>query len=519
MTSYRDVARAMGPEVPLEDPVSRPRRWLRKARRNVRRLLLIFAVAYVGMFVYHQRKALPEGVHVAGTPHELVESQVRFLHDLTFERGGSVVLEQEIFDRVFALIDGAQQFVVIDMFLFNDFAGVAGDGYQALSHALTERLVARKRERPELAVLFITDPINRHYGGAPSPPLDELAAAGVEVVISDLDRLRDSNPVWSSLWRLCCRWLGNSETGGWLGSPFDPTQKVTLRTYLELINFKANHRKVLVVDDGDGELVALVTSANPHDASSRHSNVAFEVSGAPAGDLLASELAVARWSGWQGQLPALALPQPSPEPTASGEPEGTVAVRVVSEAAVREALVGRLVTATPDHQVDVAMFYLSDRDVIEELIATAQRGSRVRLILDANRDAFGREKGGVPNRPVARELVERSGGRIEVRWYRTHGEQFHTKMTIVRSWDGVAVSLGSSNLTRRNIGDYNLEANLEIVATPSSALEREITDYFERLWSNAGDSVYTDDFEVFEDRSRVRHWLYRFQEWSGLSTF
>src|SRR5690606_40100432 len=62
--------------------------------------------------------------------------------------------------------------------------------------------------------------------------------------------------------------------------------------------------------------------------------------------------------------------------------------------------------------------------LVEALIRARDRGARVRVLLDANKDAFGREKDGVPNRPVAAEL-HRAG--IPVRFASTHGEQFHSK--------------------------------------------------------------------------------------------
>jgi len=54
--------------------------------------------------------------------------------------------------------------------------------------------------------------------------------------------------------------------------------------YLALLNSKANHRKVILADRGD-EVVALVTSANPHDGSSAHGNVGILFSGAAVADL------------------------------------------------------------------------------------------------------------------------------------------------------------------------------------------------------------------------------------------
>ena len=58
------------------------------------------------------------------------------------------------------------------------------------------------RRFPGLKVLFITDPINELYGAMPSSDLRLLRAAGIDVVVTDLDPLRDSNHLYSSAWRL-----------------------------------------------------------------------------------------------------------------------------------------------------------------------------------------------------------------------------------------------------------------------------------------------------------------------------
>lgn len=73
---------------------------------------------------------------------------------------------------------------------------------------------------------------------------------------------------------------------------------------MNLFNFKANHRKTVVVDI-DAGWKSLVTSANPHDGSSRHSNVALVVNGATAADVLQTEAAVAQMSG--SSTPSLIL--------------------------------------------------------------------------------------------------------------------------------------------------------------------------------------------------------------------
>jgi phosphatidylserine/phosphatidylglycerophosphate/cardiolipin synthase-like enzyme len=196
-------------------------------------------------------------------------------------------------------------------------------------------------------------------------------------------------------------------------------------------------------------------------------------------------------------------------------------MQVLTEGAIRDAIVERIESAVRGESIDIAMFYISDRHVIDALVAAAGRGVSVRLILDPNKDAFGHEKNGIPNRPVASELLAASDGAIHVRWYRTHGEQFHTKLVMIYGTDRVWMSLGSANLTRRNIGDYNLEANVAIETARASPLGTQVLGYFDTIWSNhaALGIEYTADFGVYADPTQANYWLYRVMESTGLSTF
>lgn len=108
-----------------------------------------------------------------------------------------------------------------------------------------------------------------------------------------------------------------------------------------------------------------------------------------------------------------------------------------------------------------------------------------------------------------------------MRWYRTHGEQFHTKLVMIYGAQRLWLTLGSANLTRRNLGDYNLEANLAIEVARSSGLATQLLDYFETLWSNraALGIEYTADFAVYAEPAQSQYWLYRLMEVTGLSTF
>jgi phosphatidylserine/phosphatidylglycerophosphate/cardiolipin synthase-like enzyme len=501
----------------MEDELSESR----DTPRRFRKRWIAWAVLglWAGVGVWNVTKPMPAGTNVSTAPVSVPAADVQFLYDLTRahpQNRDELVYEQRIFDEVFSIVDQARSFVVADFFLLNEQMGAAGAAHRPLSRQLADHLIARKQAVPNLTVLLLTDPINDVYGGAPSPLLAELRKAGIEVVVTDLEGLRDSNPLYSSVWRMLLQWWGNSASGGGMVNPFaSEGSGITLRSWLALLNFKANHRKLIVADREDGTLTALVTSANPHDASSAHSNVALRFSGALAGDIVGSEMAIARFSGWRGNVYVAAA-----ESVAAPDTQG-ITLSFITEGAIRRHLLEAVGSTRSGDSVSIATFYLADRKVVAALLDAADRGVRVRLILDANRDAFGRQKDGVPNRPVANELVSGSGERIEVRWYRTHGEQFHTKLALIKRGDRLIASLGSANLTRRNVGNYNLEANIALEAAADSALGIEMQGYFDRLWNNDGPpgTEYTAVFGAYRDEDSGRYWRYRLMEGSGLSTW
>ncbi|MFT6554294.1 phospholipase D family protein [Alloalcanivorax venustensis] len=487
-------------------------------KRPVLLLILVLACAWLLTALYHVFKPLPEGVGEAW-PTRPAEDVAVLIDDTWVDQAAADSqgeprrhFDQAIFDEFFRLIDQAEKLVVVDMFLFNDMAGATTDTLRPLSEQLTDALIERKQARPDLRAVLITDRFNTLYGGVRAPHLERLEAAGVRVVFTELPRLRDSNPSWSALWRLCCQWAGNSTEGGWLPNPTGDG-KVTLRTYLALINFKANHRKTLVVDEGD-TWTGLVTSANAHDASSAHSNIAVRFSGPAALDLLQSERAAVAFSsdndtdGWP-----LARAE-------TGSEEDGATVAVLSEAAIRDALLTTIKQADSGEHLDVGVFYLSHRPLIEALADAQERGVVIRLLLDPNKDAFGREKNGVPNRQVAWEL---HGAGVEVRWCATHGEQCHTKMLLRYGDDGAArpavLIAGSANFTRRNLDNLNLETSVQLTAAADHPAMTTARDAFQRRWSNPDGKLFSEPYEAYSDDSRLRYALYRFMEFTGWSTF
>jgi phosphatidylserine/phosphatidylglycerophosphate/cardiolipin synthase-like enzyme len=457
------------------------------------------------MALFQAYKPMPEGLS-ASMPLRAAEN-VQLLDDRTFvTAAGERVSDQRIFDEVVRLIGQARQLIVVDMFLYNEFAGK--DSYRPLTDDLTNALLAARERQIDMPIVLITDPFNTLYGGLSAPHLEQLRSAGIAVVISDVNALPASNPFWSGLWHLCCRHIGNSADGGWLANPVGDG-KVTLRSYLALINFRANHRKTLIVDEGD-TWAGLVTSANPHDASSRHSNNALVFRGAAALDLLATEIAVLNFSD---AAPPIDWPK---APLAIQNLEGTQ-LQVLTEGRIRDAVLELVDSSVKGDQLDLEMFYLAHRPTIQALARASARGVEVRALLDPNRDAFGREKNGIPNRQAAWDLDDAG---IAVRWCATSGEQCHRKWIRLERADGSAeIILGSANFTRRNLDNLNLETSVRLVGERTEPVMRQARALFERNWSNPGGNRYSQPYEDFADHSRWRYGVYRFMEFSGLSTF
>ena len=472
-------------------------------RHYVSVLIGLLALGYLSSAVYHTYKPLPEGLDFTG---KLRHAEVKFIADQTYlDAQGKQQQQHHIFDEMLKMIDEAQTTIVLDMFLFNQEVGESTLLQRQLTQQLTETLILKHGVQPNIEIKVITDPINSVYGGVMPQHYQKLRAAGINVIETDLTPLRASNPLWSGFWYICCQGLGNNVEKGWLPNPFGD-EKITLRSYFNLFNFKANHRKTLVVDTAQG-WKALVTSANPHDGSSRHSNVALIVTGNTAIDVLKTEQAVGRMS--KGDIPMVIVGEFEAE-------KSLPQVQLLTEKAIYQATLTLIKTAKPQQQIDLAMFYLSERQIVKALIAAHQRGVKLRVLLDPNKDAFGRQKNGIPNRQVASEL---NAAGITVRWCNTQGEQCHSKMIIKHDAAQAELILGSANFTARNLKNYNLESDLRVLGAAKAPVFNDANQYFDTAWSNLDGKNMSVTYSQYADESQLKYALYRLMEWSGLSTF
>ncbi len=483
------------------------KRFTKKQKRIIWLVLGVFVLIYVAVILYHTYKPLPKGVSYEGDVHWTDDVEV--FTDLTYstdKKKENMKHEQNIFQEVYSMIDEANEFIVLDFFLMDHYSDEDLD-FPKIAETITSKLVEKKSEYPDMPIVFITDPINNGYDSYESKWFGKLKDAGVEVVYTDLDPLRDSMPLYSGLYRTLFRW-GDVGGEGWIPNAMaSEAPKFRLASYVELLNVKSNHRKMIAT-----EKAGLVTSSNPHDASGFHGNVAFKVTGPIINDMLESEEAVLNYTtGQSGQtLPRIETEEPE---------DGEYAVQYLTEGKIKEVLMDELIASQSGDRIRMGMFFIAEPSVVKEVTEAAKRGVEVKLILDPNENSFGNQKSGLPNRPVVQKLVEDSDGAVEVRWYNTVVGQYHTKLVMIERDDNVHILNGSANLTERTLDNYNLENDLYVIAPTDSELARKLDAYFERLWTNK-DALFTLDMEEYQNTfTRPQRVIYALQEWLKLTSY
>lgn len=484
----------------------------RRVLKGISIALGVLIVWLITVMIYQTHKPLPAGISYESPLYTV--DHVDFLYDLTYPDGkGGFHQERHIVDRMLQMISEAHEYVVLDLFLFNDYVH-KGQIYPDVSGEMTRTLLAQKKKYPQLQIVFVTDEINTNYDSAPNPLLEQLKQAGAQVIITDVNPLRDSTPAYSAVWRTFFQWFGQSGTG-WIPNLMASNgPDITARSYLKLLNVKANHRKVITTENS-----TLISSGNVHNASAFHSNIAFEVQGDITRDILASEQAVADFSGG-GTLPKWNGATASGPVGSSRSASVPLQIRYLTEGKIYDYLLKSIKKTDKGDTLWMGMFYLADTKVMNELVEAGHRGVHIRLILDPNQNAFGQEKIGLPNRPVAEELLERSGQEMQIRWYNTTKEQYHTKLLYIAKAKGPSIVMGgSANFTARNLDNLNLENDLWIAVPKGNKLTRDLDHYFNRIWYNEG-AEYSLDFSAYHERSVwFKDILYRLQKILGFTTY
>ncbi|HCD06419.1 MAG TPA: phospholipase, partial [Methylophaga sp.] len=79
--------------------------------------------------------------------------------------------------------------------------------------------------------------------------------------------------------------------------------------------------------------------------------------------------------------------------------------------------------------------------------------------------------------------------------------------------------LGSTNLTRRNLHNLNLETNVILSGPAEAEPLQQGHRWFEERWNNLDDRHYSVDYATYADERFWPRLLYRVMETTGLSTF
>src|SRR5690606_23745331 len=166
---------------------------------------------------------------------------------------------------------------------------------------------------------------------------------------------------------------------------------------------RANHRKLVIADDGDSHLT-MVTSSNFEDSSCYFANTGVTIRSTPvARHFLEAEKAVARISG-------LEIPVELPLERS----EGDARVTPLMGNQIKEALLEVIENATPRDYLFLFTQYLSERDLIEALVRASERGATSTLAIDQILVSYGNPRSAFPNQLTPPETARRT--RSEFRW-------------------------------------------------------------------------------------------------------
>lgn len=516
---------------------------------------------------------------------------VEFHYDLTYlDKDGNIRYDRKIWDATYKIVDEAKDYLIVEMFLFNDIYNKDKEHFPEFAKEYTRRLIKKKMENPDLKVYVLSDENNNLYGAFEHPFIIDMKKAGIDVIVVDIFKLKDTFPWYSPIWRTLIEPHGNPQGKGWIGNFYGPMwPKLTLRNLLRALNVKADHRKIFLNEEN-----VVISSANIHDPSYFHENVAISANGEIVKDVLQGLKHVAEFSGGKidvdekqgnqinnSQIGNLVeneknlvnnsiennfledenekkvreiekkkedfveeetrrfaqtgkLPEKSQESNDKKQQDdlkvGDVLTRFddennkyklqfVTEAKIGEHLDKDIENTKAGDEILMGMYFLADRGVVDRLIKASNRGVKIRIIFDRSRDAFGMSTNGLPNKPVSKKLKKKTKNKIEIKWYFTNNEQYHTKITLIKKTDGnVIIQTGSANLIRKNIRGYIMDANFRILTNADSKLTRDIYTYFDRLWENK-DGLFTVNFDDEPTTKASTDFMYKILDATQLGSF
>ena len=84
-----------------------------------------------------------------------------FHYDLTYlDKDGNIQYDRNIWDATYKVVDNAKDYLIIEMFLFNDIYNKNKERFPEFAKEYTARLVKKQKENPNLKVYAILDENN-----------------------------------------------------------------------------------------------------------------------------------------------------------------------------------------------------------------------------------------------------------------------------------------------------------------------------------------------------------------------
>ena len=506
-------------------------------------------------------KTPPLGINYESPIRETENAE--FHYDLTYlDKDGNIQYDRNLWDATYKVIDNAKDYLIVEMFLFNDLYNKDKEHFPEFAKEYTERLVKKQKENPNLKVYILADENNNFYGAFEHPFITSMKNAGINVIIVDIFKLKDTFPWYSPFWRTFIKPMGNPQNKGWITNFYgDMWPKLTIRNLLRALNVKADHKKVFL-----NEKEVVVSSANIHDPSYFHENIAIYTDGPIVKDVLHNLQLVAKFSdseinvdgsdrrmenimnsgsndktetdektlnsenqkennvkqinNEENEQNVKEKTSINSEKNSITDTEGhTYKIQYLTEDAIGKHLDEDIDSLKAGDELLMGMYFLADKGVIDRLIKAANRGVKIRIIFDRSRDAFGMSTNGLPNKPVSKKLKKKTKGKIEIKWYFTNNEQYHTKITLMKKTDGnVIINAGSANLIKKNIRGYIMDANFRILTTQNSKISKDIYEYFDRLWENK-DGLFTLNFDDEPTTGGFSDFMYKILDATQLGSF
>ena len=482
---------------------------------------------------------IPEGSHLR-SPY-FSYSNAELLVDRTYldASSQSVYLDHEIYDRIIQEIESAETFLILDFFFWNNWRGQSVDSniQKYIAKGVSNAIISKRKSRPDMPILIITDPINRLYDTKDSDYFRDFELLGIPVVFTDLKKLADPNVLYSKQVRFWSKFFPSEpkeKRFKFIPNPINfKGDKLSLFQLWEAFHLKSNHRKVLVTGYKNQASRLILGSFNLSDASVLNSNLSVLIEGPIAEYAARSEMAIARWSAQnsnhlQGSDFSLTDTLNRLDQLLAKEDDfinfkaKKTGVRYLSEKQIKNTVLEVLESAGANTEIDIALFYLSDRKVIKALKAALKKGAQVRLLLDQNISAFGFRKVGIPNRALADELMAMEGvDTLSIRWASSeHGGQFHPKAFRLYDDRNDILIIGSANFSRRSIHGFNLEAS--VLFKSVLPVSNKFDAYFDSVWTNAQGNIESIDHSELNNPKWMQWFravLFRIQEWTQLSTY